>query len=96
MLKSVEGIYAEGEIVLAESPEGIPINTKVIVTFLTDRSASTNQSNNKILSNQEIAQILDEYRQLQKPRPMGLGKGEFHVPDNFNEPLPDEILALFE
>ena len=29
-------------------------------------------------------------------RPIGLAKGEFIVPDNFDEPLPDEVLAEFE
>lgn len=29
-------------------------------------------------------------------RPYGLAKGEFVVPDDFNEPLPDEILDAFE
>jgi hypothetical protein len=28
--------------------------------------------------------------------PIGLAKGEFVVPDDFNDPLPDEILDLFE
>ncbi|HEY3902018.1 MAG TPA: hypothetical protein VGM54_25620 [Chthoniobacter sp.] len=29
-------------------------------------------------------------------RPIGLAKGEFTVPDDFNEPLPDEVLRAFE
>ncbi len=31
-----------------------------------------------------------------EPRPIGLAKGEFTVPDDFNAPLPDEILKTFE
>ncbi|MFP4079716.1 MAG: DUF2281 domain-containing protein [Ectothiorhodospira sp.] len=31
-----------------------------------------------------------------KERPMGLCKGEFTVPDDFDAPLPDEILRDFE
>lgn len=31
-----------------------------------------------------------------KPRPIGLGKGEFEIPSTFFEPLPDELLAAFE
>ncbi len=31
-----------------------------------------------------------------EPRPYGLCKGEFHVPDDFDEPLPDNILQEFE
>jgi hypothetical protein len=26
------------------------------------------------------------------PRPLGLAKGEFTVPDNFNAPLPEDVL----
>ncbi|NJR70799.1 MAG: DUF2281 domain-containing protein [Synechococcales cyanobacterium CRU_2_2] len=29
-------------------------------------------------------------------RPFGLCAGEFEVPDDFDAPLPDEILSLFE
>jgi len=29
-------------------------------------------------------------------RPFGLCKGEFQVPEDFDEPLPEDILALFE
>jgi prevent-host-death family protein len=31
-----------------------------------------------------------------KLRPWGLAKGQFVVPDDFNDPLPDEVLDLFE
>ena len=30
------------------------------------------------------------------PRPFGLCKGEFTVPDDFDDPLPERILAEFE
>ena len=30
------------------------------------------------------------------PRPMGLAAGEFVVPDDFDDPLPDELLDAFE
>lgn len=30
------------------------------------------------------------------PRPIGLCAGEFVVPDDFDDPLPEEILAAFE
>lgn len=30
------------------------------------------------------------------PRPFGLAKGEFVVPDDFNAPLPEDILRDFE
>jgi hypothetical protein len=31
-----------------------------------------------------------------KIRPFGLAAGEFAVPDDFDAPLPDEIVELFE
>jgi hypothetical protein len=30
------------------------------------------------------------------PRPIGLAKGEFTVPDDFNAPLPENVLRSFE
>jgi antitoxin (DNA-binding transcriptional repressor) of toxin-antitoxin stability system len=30
------------------------------------------------------------------PRPFGLGKGEFVVPDDFDAPLPPDVLDAFE
>ena len=34
MLKSIEGIYRDGKVELAEMPSGMPDRTPVIVTFL--------------------------------------------------------------
>lgn len=31
-----------------------------------------------------------------KLRPVGLAEGEFVVPDDFDDPLPDELLDAFE
>lgn len=31
-----------------------------------------------------------------EPRPVGLAKGRFTVPDEFFEPLPEELVAAFE
>jgi hypothetical protein len=33
---------------------------------------------------------------LSQPRPIGLAKGQFTVPDDFNSPLPDDVLQTFE
>ena len=33
---------------------------------------------------------------LAQPRPIGLAKGLFTVPDDFNAPLPEEVLQAFE
>jgi hypothetical protein len=32
----------------------------------------------------------------QQPRPSGLARGQFLVPEDFNAPLPEEILQAFE
>ena len=47
------------------------------------------------LTNEDIDRIVESYRQQNKPLPIGLAKAEFTVPDDFNDPLPDEILDLF-
>jgi hypothetical protein len=33
---------------------------------------------------------------LSQPRPMGLAKGQFPVPDDFNAPLPEVVLQAFD
>ena len=33
---------------------------------------------------------------LSQPRPLGLAKGQFTVPDDFNAPLPEDVLQAFE
>ncbi len=47
------------------------------------------------LTNEDIDRIVESYRLQNKPLPIGLAKGEFTVPDDFNDPLPDDILDLF-
>jgi ATP-dependent Clp protease ATP-binding subunit ClpA len=47
------------------------------------------------LSNQEIQMICEVLRRQNKNLPSGLAKSKLNIPDNFNEPLPDEILDLF-
>ena len=39
--------------------------------------------------------ILDSSPLLQ-PRPIGLANGQFTVPDDFNAPLPEDVLQAFE
>ncbi len=46
--------------------------------------------------NQPVAEIKPLAAQRVKPRPIGLAKGKFKVPDTFFEDLPDETLALFQ
>jgi hypothetical protein len=31
-----------------------------------------------------------------QPRPFGLARGQFTVPDDFNAPLPEDVLQAFE
>ena len=31
-----------------------------------------------------------------QPRPIGLAKGQFTVPDDFNAPLSEDVLQMFE
>jgi hypothetical protein len=33
---------------------------------------------------------------ISQPRPFGLAKGQFTVPDDFNAPLPEDVLQTFE
>ena len=33
---------------------------------------------------------------LSRMRPIGLAKGQFTVPDDFNAPLPEDVLQTFE
>ena len=49
-----------------------------------------------LMTNENIDRVVESYRRENKPLPIGLAKGEFVVPDDFNDPLPDEILNLFE
>ena len=46
--------------------------------------------------NKPVAEIKPIASQRTKPRPIGLAKDEFKVPDSFFEELPEEILILFE
>lgn len=46
--------------------------------------------------NEPIAELRGVPRQPKKPRPFGLAKGQFTVPPSFFDPLPDDLLDLFE
>ena len=47
-------------------------------------------------SDRPVAEIRPVENALRKPRPIGLAKGQFVVPDDFDDPLPDDIQRLFE
>lgn len=36
------------------------------------------------------------FTSLDQPRPIGLAKGQLTVPDDFNAPLPEDVLQSFE
>ena len=46
--------------------------------------------------NTPVAEIRPLPATRHKKRPIGLAAGSFAVPDSFFEPLPDELLDLFE
>jgi hypothetical protein len=54
----------------------------------------------KILSKEKSVEvfvtILEEEPKNAELRPFGLSKGDFVVPEDFDAPLPEEILASFE
>lgn len=43
-----------------------------------------------------LAEITPVKSQSSKLRPMGLCAGEFVVPDDFDDPLPEEVVREFE
>ena len=51
--------------------------------------------NNLPETNEDIDRVVESLRKQNKLRPIGLAEGQFTVPDDFNDPLPDEILDLF-
>lgn len=46
--------------------------------------------------NQPVAELRPVPKEPAKARPHGLCKGEFAVPDDFNDPLPESLIADFE
>lgn len=46
--------------------------------------------------NEPIAEIRRIKKPCLDPRPIGLAKSEFTVPDSFFEPLPEKVLEVFE
>lgn len=46
-------------------------------------------------SGKPVARIVP-FSESNKPRPLGIDRGLYEVPDDFDAPLPDELLAAFE
>lgn len=48
-----------------------------------------------VRADEPLAEIRPIESGRSKPRPFGLCTGEFTVPDDFDEPLPEDVLASF-
>jgi antitoxin (DNA-binding transcriptional repressor) of toxin-antitoxin stability system len=48
------------------------------------------------IENRPVAELRPAGAPLMTPRPFGLCAGEFIVPDDFDAPLPEDILSDFE
>jgi antitoxin (DNA-binding transcriptional repressor) of toxin-antitoxin stability system len=48
------------------------------------------------IQNRPVAELRPTGAPVTTPRPFGLCAGEFIVPDDFDSPLPEDILADFE
>ena len=46
--------------------------------------------------NRPVAELRPVAATRTDPRPIGLAKGQLEVPDNFFEPLPDDLLDAFD
>ena len=46
-------------------------------------------------SGKPVARLVP-YREPARQRVLGVDEGLYHVPEDFNAPLPDELLAAFE
>ncbi|NER38551.1 MAG: hypothetical protein F6J93_32135 [Oscillatoria sp. SIO1A7] len=64
-------------------------------TMLTVMASKSEESEANLDENAQIDAKIEQYRQEGKLRPIGLCAGEFVVTDDFNDPLPDEIIDLF-
>ncbi|MFM7129644.1 MAG: type II toxin-antitoxin system Phd/YefM family antitoxin [bacterium] len=49
-----------------------------------------------VRDDQPVAEIKPVIASAREPRPYGLCAGQFTVPADFNDPLPEEILREFE
>jgi antitoxin (DNA-binding transcriptional repressor) of toxin-antitoxin stability system len=60
------------------------------------QKAELGESVQVLVNEQVIIELKPVKNEKEKVRPYGLCAGDFTVPDNFDEPLPKEILADFE
>ena len=80
----------------------VPVMSTVSLQELHDRTSEVLE---RVAAGETVTVVREgnavaEFRPVQSkrttPRPFGLAKGEFVVPDDFNDPLPEEILREFE
>lgn len=76
------------QVILSDLP--FPVGQKIQVIIVAE-----DESEVSLDENAHIDAVMQQYHQAGKLRPFGLCAGDFVVPDDFNDPLPDEILDLF-
>lgn len=77
---SVRGIYKDGQVSLSEP---VPYRKKVdVIVTLLDES--------------DKIELTKQDKAVKAPRPIGLAKDIFRVPESFFDELPDEVLNAFE
>jgi hypothetical protein len=86
-LISVDGIYKDGRVELAERPEGVEGPARVIVTFLPANKPETG------LPDEQAPSDLDQAGKL-PPRKGGIWRGKVWIADDFDT-LPDDIAEAF-
>lgn len=76
----------------------IKLNIHEAKTHLSRYLAQLEEGESIILCrrNEPIGEIRPLRKSADKPRPIGLGKGRFRVPDSFFDPLPEDVLEQFE
>jgi hypothetical protein len=67
-----------------------------MLTKLENLTALSQEVREKNLSDALLLPEEEQENPLVKMRPSGLCEGEFIVPDDFDEPLPEDILQTFE
>ena len=74
------------------------LNMHEAKTHLSEHVAQLKKGDRIILCrrNRPVAEIRPLNEPEDEPRPVGLGRGLVEVPDSFFDPLPDDILDLFE
>lgn len=74
------------------------VNTHEAKTHLSRLLSRVEMGEEIIIANRgvPVAKLVPYKNNSQSTRPLGAGKGLFTVPEDFNEPLPQEVQKLFE